>query len=122
VETLIGDLAAAGADVGPPSQFEAEPLAPNGVSMCVDGQTVQVYIYPSPAARMAATSAIDPDDPTNIGTSIVEWDGEPKFWQRDRVVLLYLGRDEATTELLTSVLGEPFARGESRPQLLPGTC
>ncbi|HSH21300.1 MAG TPA: hypothetical protein VK992_01620, partial [Candidatus Caenarcaniphilales bacterium] len=65
----------------------------------------------------ARAATIDPDDPSNIGTSIVEWAGEPKFWLRDRVLVLYLGTDEQVEDGLVSVLGEPFARGEGRPPL-----
>jgi hypothetical protein len=90
--------------------------------VCVDGEEVRVYSYPSEEERAAVASRIDPNDPSNVGTSIIEWDGWPQFWQRDRILVLYLGNDEPTIELLTGLLGEPFAQGLARPQLLPGTC
>lgn len=46
--------------------------------------------------RAAVSSMIDSDHPSNVGTAIVEWDGWPQFWQRDRIIFLYLGRDETT--------------------------
>lgn len=45
------------------------------------------------------------------GTSIVDWTGSPRFWQHDRLILLYLGGDAGTETLLTTALGPPFARG-----------
>jgi hypothetical protein len=46
-------------------------------------------------------SRIKPDDPSNLGTSIVEWAGRPRFWQRDRILVMYLGESAATEALLT---------------------
>ncbi|MBA2253753.1 MAG: hypothetical protein H0W07_01385 [Chloroflexi bacterium] len=102
--------------------FDGEPLAVQQTIVCADGEDVRVFVYGSePEAAMAA-AMIDPNDPTNIGTAIVEWDGWPKFWQRDRIIVLYLGRDEATIETLTNLMGERFAEGRDGPRRLPAPC
>ena len=79
--------------------------------LCVGREEVRVYLFPTEQARAAAAGTIDPKDPSHIGTSIVEWSGNPRFWARDRVIVLYVGSDAATEGLLTSVIGPPFARG-----------
>lgn len=121
-EGLIADLADAGAEAEVSDSFDGEPLATVQTVLCVNGKDVRVFTYASEQERAAVSAQIDPTDPTNIGTSIVEWDGSPKFWQRDRIIVLYLGRDEGTIDLLTELMGPPFAQGQDRPQRLPGAC
>jgi hypothetical protein len=89
------------------------------VTLCVDGQVVNVYVFPSVEEREAASRGIDPDDPSHIGTSVVTWMGNPRLWQAERVIVLYLGRIPAVEAGLTSILGEPFARGQGAPAVGP---
>jgi hypothetical protein len=122
VEGLVEDLTDAGADAAVSGSSSGEPLAVEATVVCVGGKEVRVYSYSSEEERAAVSARIDPTGPSNVGTSIVEWDGWPQFWQRDRILVLYLGNDEATIDLLTGLLGEPFAKGQPRPQRLPGSC
>jgi hypothetical protein len=80
----------------------------------VAGQEVSVYAYETEEDRAAVAATIDPQDPSHVGRAIIEWAGNPRFWQRDRIIVLYLGDDPATEARITSVLGEPFARGRGR--------
>ncbi len=122
IQGLVDDLTDAGVDAAVRDTFDGEPLAVQQTIVCADGEDVRVFVYGSePEAAMAA-AMIDPNDPTNIGTAIVEWDGWPKFWQRDRIIVLYLGRDEATIETLTNLMGERFAEGRDGPRRLPAPC
>lgn len=73
-----------------------------------------VYVYPTPEEREAVAARIDPTDPSNLATPIVEWAGSPKFWQADRIIVLYLGSEPGVEAGLISVLGQPFARGQGR--------
>jgi len=77
-----------------------------------------MYVFDSIGQRTDAMNSIDRDDPSSVGTAMVSWNGRPRFWARDRLLLLYLGEDAPTDTLLRGVLGEPFASGEGR-QLLP---
>lgn len=94
--------------------FSTEPLGGQGIGLCVAGQQVNVYVYPTPEDRAASAARIDPIDPSNLGTAIIEWAGNPKFWQADRLIVLYLGNDPAVEAGISSVLGAPFARGQGR--------
>jgi len=111
VEGLVSALAAASAPVRQADPFDAAPLPGQGVLLCVGREVVRVYVFTTEQARLAAAASIDPTDPSHVGTSIVEWTGNPRFWQRDRILFLYLGTDAPTEALLTSVMGPPFARG-----------
>ena len=111
---FVAALRDAGAEVSETGAFNTDPLGGQGIGLCVAGQQVSVYVYPTPEDREAVASRIDPTDPSNLGTSIVEWAGNPKFWQADRIIVLYLGSDPAVESGISSILGQPFARGEGR--------
>lgn len=108
------ELRAAGAEVRETGAFNTDPLGGQGLGLCVAGQQVRVYAYSTPEDREAVAARIDPTDPSNLGTTIVEWAGNPKFWQADRILVLYLGSDLAVESGITTILGQPFARGQGR--------
>jgi hypothetical protein len=119
---LVAQIRAAGAVVAEAGAFSTDPLSGRGVLLCLGNEPVRVYEFTSAAERAAVASRIKPDDPSNLGTSIVEWAGRPRFWQRDRILVLYLGESAATEALLTSVLGPPFAKGPGRAPLQARDC
>ncbi len=114
VAALAAALQAADATVRIEETFDPEPLGGRGVLLCVAGQQVRVYVYETAEERAAVAARQDPRDPSNVGTAMVEWAGSPRFWQRDRLIVLYLGSDPAVEAGLTSLLGEPFASGAGR--------
>ncbi|MEO5619202.1 MAG: hypothetical protein ABIS67_15640 [Candidatus Eisenbacteria bacterium] len=109
---LVADLVTGGANAKLGSFFQSEPIGCNGVSVCLGAETVQVYEFIDHEAALAASAKIGRDDPSHVGNGIVEWTGTPRFWLRDRVIVLYLGKAEATDKALRALLGQPFA--ESR--------
>ena len=123
-EGLVADLVAGGLSAKLGSNFLAEPLRGEGVLVCVGTEAVQVYVLKDHEAALAAASTIDPDDPSKIGTSIVDWAGSPRFWLRDRIIVLYVGEDAATDAALRNLLGRPFAeaRAPGRPPLPAPDC
>ena len=122
-EKLIVDLEAAGAQARLTEMFAGDPFEAQGGVMCVGSEPVQLYVFASAPAREEAARRIDPTDPSDMGTAMIAWNGRPRLWQRDRMIIAYLGEDGATETLLRSVLGEPFASGQGRPPLPgPKTC
>lgn len=119
---LVAQLRAAGAPVTETGAFAPSPLSGRGVLLCLAGEPVRVYEFASAAERSAVASRIKPDDPSKIGTSVVDWAGRPRFWQRDRILVLYLGENTATEALLTSALGPPFAKGPGGAPLQVKDC
>lgn len=114
VAAFAAELQAAGAGVAELGIFNPDPLGGRGVRLCVAGQEVRVYLYATEQEREAVSSRVDPDDPSNVGTAMVSWAGNPRFWHRGRIIVLYLGDDPAVEAGITSVLGQPFARGRGR--------
>jgi hypothetical protein len=105
---LIADLTAAGAAAEQVEIFSGDPLGGTGALICIGSEEVRVYRVESDDDATEAAARIDPDDPSEIGTAIVEWAGNPRCWQRGTILALYLGKDEDTESLLTEVLRSPF--------------
>jgi hypothetical protein len=123
VEQLVADLEQAGASVRELAKLDSRApiLLRRGVILCLDSEEISVYVFDSSEERVAVTAVIDPEDPTRVGEAIIEWTGRPRFWERDRIVVLYVGTEEETEGLLTSILGRPFARGDG-PGYSEGRC
>lgn len=115
VAALAEALRAAGATLTVLGSFPTDPLGGRGTRLCVSAQEVRVYAFETEADQAAVATKIDPTDPSMIGASmIVEWAGNPTFWQQGRLIVLYLGSDPAVEAGLSSVLGQPFAKGFGR--------
>jgi hypothetical protein len=123
-EGLVADLVARGATARLGASFLAEPLQGEGVVVCVGAEALQVYVLKDHEAALAAASRIDRNDPSKIGTALVDWAGTPRFWLRDRILVLYLGTDVATDAVLRALLGSPFAEAHEagRPPLPAPDC
>jgi hypothetical protein len=111
IDGLVADLVAAGTDAKAGTTFTSEPIGGQGSTLCVGTETVRAYEFIDHEAALAASQTIDRDDPTKIGNGIVDWAGAPRFWLRDRVIVLYLAQDAATDSTLRALLGPPFAEG-----------
>lgn len=114
IAVLVNELEASGTQVTRLGPFNPDPLGGRALQLCVGEQAVSVYVYATPEERAAVTARIDRTDPSNIGTASIAWAGNPQFWERDRLIVLYLGRDAETAAVLSSVLGPPFASGLGR--------
>lgn len=111
-EALVADLIGGGATAKLGSFFLAEPLRGEGRLICIGTEAVQVYVQKDHEAALAVSQMIDRNDPSKVGTSIVNWTGRPRFWLRDQIIILYVGTDAAMDATLRGLLGQPFA--ESR--------
>lgn len=115
VDALVADLETAGAPVILGGTFNTMPLGGRGIGLCVAGQKVRLNVFDSADEAARVAGSIDPTDPSHIGASTsVSWQGDPRFWQRDRLLVLYLGADRTTEQILIDVLGSPFAAGSGR--------
>ncbi|MBI2776901.1 MAG: hypothetical protein HYX57_06525 [Chloroflexi bacterium] len=121
-EPFVAALKAAGADARLGQPTPAGVFDVPGLPMCIGKEPVLLFVFGSTEEAIATGRKIDPSDPSNMGTTMVEWIGRPRFWQRDRMLVLYLGEDRATDTLLRSVLGEPFASGAGGPALPDPSC
>ncbi|GMR02783.1 MAG: hypothetical protein BMS9Abin20_1131 [Acidimicrobiia bacterium] len=121
-EVLVADLKALGVVVEDTGSFSTIFLGGRGLTYCIDGQQINVWEYPSQDDRKAASRLIDRNDPSSIGNSMVEWRGDPTFWQRDTILVLYLGKQAATLNVLNELLGPAFAEGRGRSSPDSGDC
>lgn len=73
-----------------------------------DGESVQVFEYDS-AETMESDAILVDADGSSIGTSMVSWMATPHFYKKGRLLVLYIGDNMETLDLLESVLGPQFA-------------
>lgn len=104
---LISSLEADGITVTEAGSVEQEFFSTPGRRLAVGGQEIQVFEYADEAARLAESELIQPDGSPNP-TTMVTWIDQPNFWAHGRLIVLYVGQESATIELLRAVLGEPL--------------
>ncbi len=104
---LVDALRAAGSTVAPAEEVEQAFFGVKGQKIKVNGADVQVFEYSDEVVRQAESDLISPDG-TNISTTMITWVDQPNFWAKGRVIVLYVGKDAATIELLTGVMGKPI--------------
>lgn len=122
VDGLVAALGDAGVDAKKDDVISTEPIGGLGATVCVGEETLRIYEFIDHEAALAASVKIDRANPSQIGGTIVTWSGKPRFWLRDRIIILYLGEDAATDATLRTVLGPPFAEGEGGMPLPEPPC
>ena len=105
---LRRDLEERGSTTELGDEVEQPFFAVTGRFLRVDDEEVQVFQYPDEEARRADSKQISPDGRT-IGKTKPMWIGTPRFWARGRLVVLYLGDDEAVIEAVSDPLGPTLA-------------
>lgn len=81
-----------------------------GTSVNVNGESVQVFEYDS-AETMESDAVLVDASGSPIGTTMVAWMATPHFYKKGRVLVLYVGDNAGTLEVLEGVLGTQFAGG-----------
>jgi hypothetical protein len=107
-DSLVSSLEAAGVTVEPGDEVEQAFFTVMGRIIKVNGADVQVFEYES-AEAMEADAAQVSEDGGSIGTTMVMWVEAPHFYKLGRIIVLYVGEDQATLDLLEGVLGPQFA-------------
>ena len=110
-QALSSALHSAGADVVLAETIprSSSPFfAVASVRLSVDGQSAWVWEYASPSLARRDADLVSADG-FRIGNSFVDWIGPPHFFHSSRLIVLYIGEDEAMLSLLRSVLGPQFA-------------
>jgi hypothetical protein len=107
-ESLVKVLQAAGAKVETGDSISQEFFTPEGHTVKVNGAELQVFEYESAEAMVKEASEVAPDG-GSIGTSMVDWIDTPHFYKAGRIIVLYVGSDQAMLHLLNKVLGPQFA-------------
>ena len=131
-EALAAALRESGATVVVLDTSDLRFLDGEVTGICVNGERVTVHSYATDQDRILVTSGIDRNDPSHISLPsedpntrrvvIVEWIGRPKFWGRDRVMVIYQGATPALVDLISSVMGPPLVTGQGEDPPGPNPC
>ncbi len=106
--SLIEALRAGGAEVELGDPVEQAFFTVTGQILKVNDKDVQVFEYESAEAMEVDAAQVAPDG-GSIGTSMVMWVEPPHFFKSGRVLVLYVGEDQAVLNLLAGAFGEQFA-------------
>lgn len=106
--SLTAKLRAEGATVQEGGEVEQEFFSVKGRIMVVNGEDVQVFEYQDEATARAQVELVSSDG-TMIGTTIVLWVAPPHFYQRGRLIFLYVGENPEVLAVLQAALGAQFA-------------
>lgn len=100
----------AGATIKSDEIIQQEFFTVEGRILKVDGTAVQVFEYKTAEAMEVEAALVAPDG-GSVGTSMMMWMATPHFFKAGRLLVIYVGDDAKTLELLKSVLGDQFAGG-----------
>ena len=106
--TLVTALQDAGATVETGEPISQAFFTPEGGTLKVNGADVQVFEYESTIAMEEEASQVAADG-GSIGTTMVTWMDTPHFYQAGRIIVLYVGSDQAILDLLEKSVGPQFA-------------
>ena len=107
-EALATRLRSSGLSVEAAGEVEQPFFSVKGQVLANGAEQIQVFTFPSADASAAAASRVSPDGAT-VGTTSINWVAPPRFYRSEKLVVLYIGRDEKTVAALRTVLGNPFA-------------
>ncbi|HLO13842.1 MAG TPA: hypothetical protein VK206_03365 [Anaerolineales bacterium] len=106
--SLISALQASGATVETGDPISQDFFRPEGHTLKVNGADLQVFEYESAEAMEKDAAQVAPDG-GSIGTSMVDWIDTPHFYKAGRIIVLYVGSDQAVLDLLQKTIGSQFA-------------
>lgn len=106
--SLVAALQAEGATVEMGDSITQDFFSVEGQTVKVNGADLQVFEYENATTMEEATSQVAPDG-GSIGTSMPMWIDKPHFYKAGRIIVLYVGSDQKTLDLLNMVMGPQFA-------------
>lgn len=106
--TLLAALQAEGTKIEVGDLITQDFFSAASQTIKVNGADLQVFQYENAAAMEKDASQVAPDG-TSIGTSKPLWAGAPHFYKAGRIIVLYLGNDQAILGLLDKLMGAQFA-------------
>ncbi len=121
-QAFTKQLRAAGATVVEDQQRYASDFSGEDHHLTVNAGWVEVYAYATPEAANADAAHLSPDGGTfsrDHSVSISDWVIPPHFYKKDRLIVLYVGRDSQLRAPLTRLLGPQFAGWAEEPRESP---
>lgn len=74
----------------------------------LNNEDIQVFEYPDKSKADTDINLISTDGGT-IGTNMITWVSDPHFYRTDKMLILYVGKNEEIIGLLNKMLGLQFA-------------
>jgi len=115
---LEAKLKASGAKVIPGGDISQPFMDVQGHTLAVNGEQLQVYEYASVADANQQAARISPDGTAfttvsssgmPVGATQVDWVRPPHLYKAGRVIVIYIGTNNAVMHLLEGILGKQFA-------------
>lgn len=106
--SFVTALKAAGASVEVGDTIIQDFFTPEGQILVINGADVQVFEYETTQAMEEEAAQVSPDG-GSVGTTMMSWIDAPHFYKAGRIIVLYVGSDQPTLDLLEQVMGPQFA-------------
>ncbi len=110
LNSLIDSLRDTGAVVQTAGDISQPFFAVTGQVIKVDNKDVQVFEY-SDAVTANAEADLVSADGSSVGTTMISWVATPHFYKSGKLIVLYVGDNQAVISTLQEVLGSQFAGG-----------
>ena len=113
IDSLVGDLRHQGVTVstGGNEPRESFPFfSVQAKQLRINGDDIYIFEYATDVIARSDASTVSPSG-TPIGTTQTTWISPPRFYKRDRFIILYVGTSLTVVRALEAVLGMPFAQG-----------
>ncbi|GMR10225.1 MAG: hypothetical protein BMS9Abin28_1046 [Anaerolineae bacterium] len=107
-DDLLAALRGNGSTVDSLGAISQPFFIPEGQVINVDGYEIQVFEFSSEGDAMSAAETISPDG-SSIGTTMISWVEPPHFYKSGKLIVLYVGEEDAVVEVLEDVLGPQIA-------------
>jgi len=107
-ETLVSRLSAEGAVVEQGDEITQPFFSVMGKTATINGDDIQVYEYLS-EKTVEEESATVSSTGSSIGPNMVTWIKPPHFYKSGKIIVIYLGTNADTINLLEEILGKQFA-------------
>jgi hypothetical protein len=105
---LVEALSTNGAIVEPVEDLDDSLFSVPVKVISVNGENVQIFQFEGEDEAQIASLIVSEDD-TEIGTNVFKWISEPHFFTKGKIIVLYVGQNQETLNLLESLLGKQFA-------------
>jgi hypothetical protein len=83
--------------------FQIEPTEET-----VEGQHVLKFTYPTTRAARLVAARIS-EDGMMLGAKKMPWNGNPHFFRKENIIVLYVGSDQKVIDALKAKFGAQFA-------------
>ena len=107
-ENLVSRLSAEGAVIEQGDEITQPFFSAKGETATINGDDIQVYEYLSEKTVDEEAATVSSSG-SSIGANMVGWIKPPHFYKSGKIIVIYLGSNADTINLLEELLGPQFA-------------